>query len=345
MTIASIQKNKILVYEFWQKLNEVEPTQFLSIMQQYIIDEIAWHGPCPLTEFDGIEALYAGFWQPLLQSFLGIQREDFIIFGGVSNGRKDGGDDGHEWVCGLGYFRGVFQQDWLGIPATNTEVLIRQSEFCRVENGKIVEIYILLDIPDLMRQAGYPVMPPDRGAIGLWPPPKSNDGLLLDAQDVAASVKSMSLIRGMIYDGLNQFDQSELTSMGMADFFSADLQWYGPSGIGGCHSLKEFEDFHQRHWLIAFPDREVQDLDSLFTEGEYMGASGWAGVIATHTGEYLDVPATGNTIQFNGIDIWKRNGNKLVENWVFVDMIDLYRQFGINLFERMQAQINANTGK
>ncbi len=130
----------------------------------------------------------------------------------------------------------------------------------------------------------------------------------------------------------------------MADFFSSDLLWYGPSGIGGCQSLKEFEDFHQHHWLIAFPDREVQDLDSLFTEGEYMGASGWAGVIATHTGEYLDVPATENTIKFNGIDIWKRNDDKLIENWVFVDMIDLYRQFGIDLFERMQARINANTG-
>lgn len=40
-----------------------------------------------------------------------------------------------------------------------------------------------------------------------------------------------------------------------------DLQWYGPGGIGACPSFEEFENLHQRPWLVAFPDRQVQDLD------------------------------------------------------------------------------------
>ena len=123
--------------------------------------------------------------------------------------------------------------------------------------------------------------------------------------------------------------------MGMADFFHPDMRWYGPGGIGACLSLNEFEDLHQRPWLAAYPDRRVQDLDALFAEGAYSGASGWAGVKATHTGPYLDSPATGNQIEFNGLDWWKREGEMYVENWVFVDMVHLFRQLGVDLFERL----------
>ena len=54
--------------------------------------------------------------------------------------------------------------------------------------------------------------------------------------------------------------------MGMADYFHPNLKWYGPGGIRACFSFKEFEDLHQRPWLIAFPDRTVVDLDNLIAE-------------------------------------------------------------------------------
>ena len=60
---------------------------------------------------------------------------------------------------------------------------------------------------------------------------------------------------------------------------------------------------------------------------------------ATHTGQYLDHPATGHHIEINGLDWWKRDGEMYVENWVFVDMIHLYRQFYIDLFERLARQV------
>lgn len=339
MTSEMTQKNKNIVWEYWQKLGEATPDNSVNILKTYLSEDTVWAGPYPINQLKGAEAIAAGYWLPLLQSFPDLKRETFIFFGGASNGRIDGQGDGREWVCGLGNFKGTFQHDWLSIPATGSEINIRWSEFCRLEDGKIVETQILLDVYDVMRQAGYPVLPPDRGAVGLWLPPQANDGLLLTEQDEQDSQESLRLIRAMIYDGLNSFDQSELQSMGMAQYFDTQLQWYGPGGIGICRSLQEFEEFHQKHWLIAFPDRQVQDLDSLFAEGCYMGASGWSGVIATHTGQYLDAAPTGNTIYFNGVDIWKRDGDKLVENWVFVDMVDVFRQFGVDLFERMKQQI------
>ena len=333
------QKNKKSVWDFWQDLNNAKADDIATIMRTYASEDISWTGPQPINQLNGIDAVNSNFWQPLLQSFPDIKRESYIFFGGKSSGRVDGQFDGQEWVCGLGHFTGTFQQDWLTIPATGKKTQIRWSEFCRMDEGKIVEIHILLDVPDVMQQAGFPVLPPDRGAVGLWPAPRNSDGIMLAEQDAKKTEKSLELIRAMIYEGLNTFDETELESMGMAKYFHPQLQWYGPSGIGICHSLKEFEVFHQKHWLHAFPDRQVQDLDSLFVEGRYMGASSFPGVLATHTGQYLDCPATGNQISFNGIDIWVRGDDMLIENWVFVDLIDVFLQFGIDLFDRMRRSI------
>ncbi|MFN9938635.1 MAG: ester cyclase [bacterium] len=87
----------------------------------------------------------------------------------------------------------------------------------------------------------------------------------------------------------------------------------------------------------------MQDLNALIAEGAYSGGPGWAGVLATHSGPYLDCPPTGHRIAVNGLDWWKRDGERYIENWVFVDMIHLFRQFGVDLLARAQS-LHAATG-
>jgi predicted ester cyclase len=76
-------------------------------------------------------------------------------------------------------------------------------------------------------------------------------------------------------------------------------------------------------------------LDSLFAEGNYVASSGWTGVKAKHTGLYLGHHASGKDICFKGIDFWRSQSGKYVENWVFVDMIHLIEQMGIDLLNRL----------
>ena len=33
------------------------------------------------------------------------------------------------------------------------------------------------------------------------------------------------------------------------------------------------------------------------------------------------------------MDFWRRENDPLVENWIFVDMIQLFRQFGVDLLQ------------
>ncbi|MEM7129829.1 MAG: ester cyclase [Chloroflexota bacterium] len=341
MTTQLNQRNKEIIWKFWQSLENAEPSQIHDIARSSMDANVIWHGPDPINQLNGTDTFVSDFWLPLLHSFSDLKRQTHLFCGGKSNGRIDGniGLDGRMWVSGTGYLHGIFKNDYLTIPATGGSVKIRWGEFCRMEDGKIVEVFFLLDLIDLMQQAGFHVLPPSRGQDGIYPPPRAGDGILLEAQDEAESAYGLEHIRRFIFDGLNAYDQSELESMGMADFFDPNVRWYGPGGIGACLSLKEFEDLHQQPWLIAYPDRQVQDLNALIAEGAYSGAPGWAGVKATHTGPYLDCPATGNAIEFNGLDWWKREGEMYVENWVFVDMIHLFRQFGVDLFKRLAEQI------
>jgi hypothetical protein len=335
------QLNKRTVWEFWQALDNAGPDNIPSVLAGVLAEDVIWHGPAPLGDLTGVDQVASDYWRPLLQSFPDLKRQTHLFNGGRSNGRIDGNIalDGRMWVSGTGYLNGTFSEDYLGIPATRERVSIRWGEFCRLEHGRIVEIYLLLDLIDLMQQAGYDVLPPARGRDRIYPPPAAGDGILLDAQDEAVSDYSLEHIRGFIFDGLNAFNEEELGSMGMADYFHPQVKWYGPGGIGACLSFREFEEFHQQPWLRAYPDRKVQDLDALIAEGNYSGGPGWAGVIATHTGPYLDSHATGNTVRFNGLDWWKREGEVYVENWVFVDMIHLFEQFGIDLFARLTEQV------
>lgn len=340
MTNNINQQNKQIVWNFWKILDETPTDKIQNIVHSTMATDVIWYGFAPLNHLEGMAAFCQDFWQPLKQAFPDLKRESHIFMGGKSNGRVDGNIDldGKMWVSGTGYFHATFTHDYLGIPAAGEKVRIRWGEFCRIENSKIVEIYFQIDLIDLMQQVGIQVLPPSKGKDHIYPPPHAQDGVLLIAPDQTVSDYSLDHIRRFIFDGLNSYDQTELKSMGMADFFKSDVQWYGPGGIGACLSLKEFEDLHQQPWLIAFPDRQVQDLDALIAEGNYSGAPGWAGVKATHTGPYLACPPTGNSIVINGLDWWKREGEMYIENWVFVDMIHLFQQFGVDLLAKLASR-------
>ena len=329
------QKNKQLVLDFWRLIEGANRPDLTALASEYMSASTLWHGPDPINSLHGPDEFVSGYWRPLLESFPNLSRETHILMGGKSSGRNDGTGDGRMWVGGTGYFNGTFSNDYLTIPATGEDVSIRWGEFCQLDGQKIVETYLILDLVDLMQQAGFDVLPPSHGIDGMYPPPRANDGVMIDEQDKELSEYTLDHIRRFIFEGLNSYDQSDLESMGISDYFHTDVKWFGPGGIGACLSLKAFEDNHQRHWLNAFPDRSVQNLDALIAEGAYSGAPGWAGVTATHTGEYLGCEATGRPLEINGLDFWKLENDRYVENWVFVDMIHLFRQFGVDLFARI----------
>jgi predicted ester cyclase len=295
----------------------------LALSQIYAAD-VEWHGPHPINALTGVDALIEGFWKPFLHAFPDVERRDDILIAGEF---KDGA-----WVGATGYYSATFSNDWLGIPATHALINIRYGEFSRMVDGKVREVYIILDILDVLRQVWrYPTMlPTPLGVLDRSPAPATRDGVSLSAIDNAASLQSLKLVEAMIA-GLMQYDRQSLQSMGMARFWHPDMMWYGPAGIGMSRRLKGFEDVHQRVFLNAFPDRIGGDHKARIGDNAYVGSTGWPSIRATHLGQWMGVPATNRRITMRVMDFWRREGNLLRENWVFIDQIDLLLQMDIDV--------------
>ena len=48
----------------------------------------------------------------------------------------------------------------------------------------------------------------------------------------------------------------------------------------------------------------------------------------------MGMPATGSPAEFRVIDIYRRDGEKLVENWVFIDLLHAWKTQGIDILQR-----------
>ena len=147
MTSDLIENNKHLVWDFWQRIDAASPADLPAVAASALAEDVAWTGFHPFNELSGRAAVVAGWWQPLRAAFPDVRRETYILLGGSFEGK--------EWVSATGCFAGTFAADWAGIPASGKATSIRFGEFCAVKDGRIVEDYLLLDLVDVARQAGY----------------------------------------------------------------------------------------------------------------------------------------------------------------------------------------------
>ena len=322
--------NKQRIFEY---LNAVaSANQSPEAMRAYFHDDIVWRGCAPFETQHGIDALWRAVWQPLLRSFSALRRRVDILLGGEC--------EGEDWVASAGYIIGNFERDWLGIAQTGRETFIRFGEFYQLTDGKIVKAFVILDLIEVMQQAGCDPLPPSLGISGFAPPPRAADGILLAEQAPAESQKTFQIACDMLFQGMNSFDQERKESMGFPRYWHDNMHWFGPAGIGTTRDLKEFEDNHQLPWLRAFPDRQVVWESPMFGDGHYAATAGWREVIATHTGPFLGHPASGNSIECRVMDFWRREGDLLSENWVLIDIIDMFRQFGTDLLARLPGRLS-----
>lgn len=338
---SPLSSAKALVWHMQQALPgnaASQPTAIsaLPALKQFFHPQTQFHCFHPINTLHGLDAIDAQFWQPLLRAIPNLERRTDLFFAGEFDGRFCGGAG--TWVTSTGYLVGTMTGDWLGIPASGDTVCVRIGEFYRVENNMILDARILIDFVDLMRQAGYYVLPRSTGAEFMVPGPQNSDGILLRDSDPATAISSMQSLDRMI-GGLTSFNRKDLQSMGMHAFWHEDMMWYGPCGIGTSRQVEGFQKHHQKPFLHAFPDRVGSNHISRIAEGHYIASTGWPSVRATHAGDYLGVPATHKPITMRVADWWRREGDTLRENWVLIDLPDLLLQMGVDLFGRLRERV------
>lgn len=75
----------------------------------------------------------------------------------------------------------------------------------------------------------------------------------------------------------------------------------------------------------AFTDFHV-DVHDLLEEGDKVVAR--ISFVGTHTGEFMGVPASGNPVNINAIDILQVRGGQCVAHWGVMDMAGALAQMG-----------------
>ena len=324
------QKNKNRYFDFVEVLLDPAPGAVEDAVRRHVHEDVSWHGFHPINELNGRDAVIRGFWRPLLTSFPDICRRTDILLGGNY--------EGQEWLSNTGHFMGTFENDWLGIPATGKLSYLHFGEFHRLENGKIVESAILIDLIDLMRQGGmWPLPEQSLGTEANTLGPMAADGLVMTPQDNDESLMSLNMVQAMI-TGLNTPGNE------WKPYWHKNMMWYGPAGIGTLRGIPAFESF-QVPFERAFDGwggglsshTDTQHLARI-AEGNWVASTGFPSVTGECVGKWLGFEPNGKRMYMRVMDWWRRNGEVLGENWVFIDLpktlLDLY---DYDVFDNMRS--------
>ncbi len=157
---------------------------------------------------------------------------------------------------------------------------------------------MLIDVLDVIRQAGFWPLAPSLGTEEMWPAPFTADGVVLTPQDPAVSAASIAQTLAMhgtlgAYDDRSGQGREGLMAMPQREHWHPKMMWYGPCGIGTTRGLQGFVDYHQLPFRIAFPNRKGGNHYVRFGDGPYSLTSGWPSVYASHLGgDFLGVAPT-----------------------------------------------------
>lgn len=331
--MSNFQKSKSLVLEYYKELESATADTVASIIGKYTSSDYKWYGVYPFNEQEGAEAVAEAFWKPFLSSWSPVQRRQDIFLAG-NNMMAD--TDDTQWVISMGHLMGLRDSSWLGIPATRKMGFLRYADFNCVKDGKIIQSGFFCDIIAVMNQAGIHPLPPQTGASFVYPGPRTNDGVLLAPQDSAEATKTLELVNRMIDDltAINKSGDDMPSPELLAKTWHDDMIWYGPAGIGASYTIQRYQEQHQYPFRTGLADKTFNGHVCRFAEGNYAGFFGWPNLTNTAIGGFMGLPASNIPADMRVVDIYRRQGDKLAENWVLIDLPYWLKQQGVDILER-----------
>ena len=323
------QQEKQLVREFYAQLDAAAPEDIAQVIGAFTADDYLWRGYHPFNEMTSAADVAARFWQPLRAALTSLQRRMDVFMAG----RNNASDDGSVWVASMGHLMGLFDAPWLGIPPTGKIAMLRYCAFHRIDNGKIASTAMYFDIPHLMVQAGLNPFPPQTAAHLIQPGPMTHGGVMFARQDPATGAKTLALINAMISD-LGQWDSGLSLEDELRRTWAEDMIWWGPEGVGATYTIPRYARQHSAVFRATLTDRSKTKHIARIAEGHFGGFFGWPNFTARPSGGFMGMPATDKLSEFRVIDIYRRDGDKLAENWIFIDLLHVWLMQGVDILSR-----------
>jgi len=284
----------------------------------------------PFGDLTGGSEFYKTAYAPLLAAMPDLERREMIVLTGTT-------PEGQNWAGMMGNYMGTFTAPFLDIPPTGHLTHMRYHEFYRISEGKVVEVQAIWDIPEVMMQANAWPMAPQLGKFLATPAPMTQDGLSAHGDGSA----TMDHVIAMLTDLCKHPADPDPAIMNLAHYWHPKNNWYGPAGIGTNRGIDGFRHWHQIPFLRAMPDRKLDAMGDLMShwvaEGNYVCETGWPNMRLTLSEDgWMGIAPAGKEVLLRSLDFWRVENGKIRENWVLVDLLDLYRQIGVDVFARLK---------
>ena len=330
------QETKRIVRQYFAAMEEATPESVTDVLKAFTSENYLWRGVYPFREQQGAEAAADVFWKPLMNSMKRMQRRQDIFIGGTNE------ISGEQWVMSMGHFMGLFDADWLGIRATGKMMNVRYAEFNCVEEGKITKTGLFIDLLGVMDQAGCYPLPPSTGKHFVYPGPRNHDGLLFEDAPEEEGVATLALVNKMVDDlsALNASGAMGCPPEVLEKSWSKDMIWYGPCGIGASYTIPRYQQQHQLPFRNNLKDKVFNGHVCRFAEGNFACFFGWPNLSNTPIGGFLGLPGGEIRADMQVVDVYYREGDKLCENWVLIDLPFWLKQQGLDVLERTQKIMN-----
>ncbi len=335
------ETNRQLIAPLRAALFDYEPEAVQRALGELMVPDAPVMLAHPFEDLDGPAGWFGEALAPLGRAWPDLERRDWIVMAG---------DDtyGNAWIGCAGDYVGTFVEPWLGIPPTGHPTSMRFHEFFRVEDGRVVEMQALWDLPEVMLQAGAWPLAPSLGRELQAPAPAGQDGLITGPRDAERSQASVEHVVGMLED-MGRHPAEPVEAMRLDHWWHPRFSWYGPAGIGSSRGADGFRRIHQIPFLKSMPDRRgggYTRSSHFFGDGDYVGETAWPGMEMTITGDgWLGIPPLDEAITMRSLDFWRMEchelpdgtiDRKIRENWVLVDLLHVYDQIGVDVLARMR---------
>jgi hypothetical protein len=330
------QPAKTLVRAYFDAMEQATPETVGDVLLAHTGPGYSWRGAHPFRDQHGARAVADAFWAPLMRSLHRMQRRQDIFIAGVNEIAGD------IWVMSMGNFMGLFDADWLGIPCTRRIVNLRYAEFNCVTDGRISQTGLFVDVIGLMAQAGVYPLPPSTGVYFNYPGPRTHDGLLFEDAPAEEGRATLALVNRMVEDltALNESGSMGCPPDVLERTWSRDMLWYGPAGIGATYTIPRYQEQHQLPFRGSLGDKKFNGHVCRFAEGDFACFFGWPNLSNTPLGGWLGLPGGKVNADMQVVDVYRREGDKLAENWIFIDLPYWLKQQGLDVLGRTRQILN-----
>lgn len=321
---------KALVLAANAAIDGAEPDAIAAALSDHVATDYRWRGMHPFNELNSAKAVAETFWAPLRAAMGPLQRRPDIFLAGEN--QLDGGAS--LWVVEMGHLMGLWDAPWLGLPATRKMAFLRYAEFHRIEAGRIAETASYIDILNLISQTPMQPLPTSTGAMLLTPGPRTHDGLLYSQQAADEGKITVDLIAAMVKELRSHAVHSPTDHMDR--FWTPDMCWFGPGGIGASAFFSGYRRGHSGPFEDGLQYVRHTEHVCRIGEGKFGGFFGYPSLTVRPTGGFMGMPASDQQADMRIVDLYRREGDKLAENWIFIDLLYFFHQQGLDILDRLR---------